>query len=129
MTSEPMKMVDGVLIALTGDELAEWQSAMENAGAEALEVLKNEILSAAQAELDAFARTRGYDGILSACTYATSTVPKFAAEGQYCVQLRDATWAALYTMLAQVEAGIRSVPSGFSEIAADLPTLEAEWPN
>ena len=50
--------------------------------AEAL-ALQQSIVQATQARLDDFARTRSYDGILSACTYATSTVPKFQAEGQY----------------------------------------------
>lgn len=50
--------------------------------------------AAIQERLDAFAQTRAYDGILSACSYVASSVPKFAAEGAYCVAARDATWAA-----------------------------------
>lgn len=79
-----------------------------------------------QKRLDDFAKTRNYDGILSACTYATSTVPKFATEGQYCVQVRDATWAAGYALMDEVLAGTRPVPSSISDIEADLPVLE--WP-
>lgn len=79
-----------------------------------------------QDRLDAFARTRNYDNILSACTYATSTVPKFAAEGQYCVDARDATWSAAYEMLTEVEQGTRPVPSSIADIEAELPALE--WP-
>ena len=48
-------------------------------------------VAAVQVRLDDFARTRNYDGILSAATYATSTVSKFAAEGQCAVALRDAS--------------------------------------
>ena len=90
------------------------------------EELKSEIVAATQQRLDDFARTRGYDGILSACTYATSTVPKFQAEGQYCVNARDATWAKLYQILAEVEAGTRPMPSGYADIEPELPVLE--WP-
>jgi hypothetical protein len=78
-----------------------------------------------QARLDAFARTRNYDGILSACTYVTSTNPKFAAEGQYCVQVRDATWAKCYEVLNEVQSGQRPMPS-WKELEAELPALE--WP-
>lgn len=88
--------------------------------------LQASIVAATQARLDDFARTRGYDGILSACTYATSTVTKFQAEAQYCVQARDATWAKLYEMLAEVQAGTRPMPSGFEDIEAELPPLN--WP-
>ena len=59
-----------------------------------------------QSRLDVFANTRGYDGILSACTYAASAVPKFAAEGLDAVNARDATWASCYTIMADVQAGI-----------------------
>lgn len=85
-----------------------------------------DITSATQARLDTFARTRNYDGILSACTYATSTHPKFASEGQYCVTARDATWSALYVVMAEVEAGARPMPTGFQDIEPDLPALV--WP-
>ena len=79
-----------------------------------------------QKRLDDFARTRGYDGILSACTYATSIVPKFEAEGQYAVEARDATWAKCYEVLAAVEAGSRPMPT-LDELLAELPVLT--WPN
>lgn len=85
------------------------------------------VVAATQARLDAFASTRNYDGILSACTYATSGIPQFAAEGQYAVNARDNTWATLYTILAEVQAGTRPMPAGFEDVEADLPLLA--WPN
>lgn len=94
--------------------------------AEQHEALRASVVNQTQQRLDDFARTRNYDGILSACTYATSTVLKFQAEGQYCVEARDATWSALYEMLDEINAGTRPVPSGFAEIEAELPPLE--WP-
>lgn len=94
--------------------------------AAAAQALQQSIVDATQRRLDEFARTRNYDGILSACTYATSAVPKFAAEGQYAVQARGATWAALYQFMANVQAGTRPVPTGFADIEPDLPALE--WP-
>ena len=81
---------------------------------------------AIQQRLDDFARTRNYDSILSACTYATSTVAKFKTEGQACVNLRDATWAAAYNILAEVQAGDRPMPVSIADIEADLPA--AVWP-
>lgn len=79
-----------------------------------------------QQRLDSFAATRLYSGMLSLCTYATSTNPKFAAEGQYGVEVRDQTWATLYAILADVQAGNRPMPSGFEDIEAELPALV--WP-
>jgi hypothetical protein len=88
--------------------------------------VKNQIIDATQKRLDDFAQTRNYDGILSACTYATSAVPKFATEGQYCVEVRDTTWAALYDILEEVQAGTRPKPQGYADIEAHLPVLT--WP-
>lgn len=88
--------------------------------------IKRRIVQETQNRLDSFANTRNYDGILSACTYATSNILKFAAEGQAAVNLRDATWAALYQILEEVQTGKRNAPVGFQDIEADLPALE--WP-
>ena len=88
--------------------------------------LQQSIADYTQLRLDDFARTRNYDGILSACTYATSTVQQFKAEGQYCVDARDRTWAKLYEIMQEVQAGLRPVPNGYSDIEPELPVLE--WP-
>ena len=103
------------VVPLTAEEIALEQQALQET-----------IVSQTQQRLDDFARTRGYGGILSAATYATSTVPKFASEGQYCVEARDATWARLYAILAEVEAGQRPAPNGFADIENELPALV--WP-
>lgn len=81
--------------------------------------------AAVQSRLDAFVRTRNYDGILSLCTYATDPDPRFAAEGQRGVDLRSATWAACYLIMAEVQAGTRPMPT-VEELLAELPALE--WP-
>lgn len=82
--------------------------------------------AAVQQRLDDFAKTRNYTNIMSAATYATSTVPKFKAEGQYAVEARDATWAKCYEVLAAVETGTRPMPT-LDELLAELPVLT--WPN
>lgn len=106
---------DWQVVALTAAELQSRDAALYEG-----------IVDATQVRLDAFARSRGYDSILSACTYATSSVAKFATEGQYCVDARDATWDALLTMLAEVQAGTRPRPAGYANIEPELPALV--WP-
>ena len=103
------------LRALDATEIAERQRTLEA-----------QIVSSVQARLDAFAQTRGYDGILSACTYATDPNPRFAAEGQYCVTARGNTWAVLYALLAEVQAGKRPVPADYAAVEPLLPVLG--WP-
>lgn len=88
--------------------------------------IQDEIVIETQVRLDQFARLKNYDGILSACTYATSSIPKFAAEGQHAVDVRDATWVALYSFMAQVIAGTAAMPTGFSDVEPILPPLV--WP-
>lgn len=90
------------------------------------EEIQKQMTDAIQRRLDAFAMTRGYDGVLSAASYATSTNETYRTEGQYCVQARDDTWAAAYAILADVMAGLRPMPT-LEEVMAELPDLQ--WPN
>lgn len=122
MTTPMKRLADGQIVPLTEAEIAAMQPTPEQVAAQ----LQDEVVHATQQRLDDFARTRNYDGILSLCTYATSGVAKFAAEGQYGVTIRDATWATLYQILAEVQSGIRPIPSGFASIENDLPAME--WP-
>ena len=97
---------------------------IDEAPAKPAEVIQAEFTDAIQKRLDVFAANRGYDGILSACTYATSKIAKFAAEGQAAVELRDATWAAGYALLAEYMAA-GTIPA-WREVEARLPALQ--WP-
>jgi hypothetical protein len=104
------------VVALSADEL---QAIAQSKVAK----IKAEITQAVQQRLDAFAQTRNYDSILSACTYASSTVQQFAYEGQQCIDLRDATWGKLYQTMQEVETGTRQMPAGYADIEAELPVL------
>lgn len=81
-----------------------------------------ELQNGVQQHMDATVQTRHYNNILSCCSYATSTVPRFAAEGQAAVAWRDAVWAACYVMLDEFLAGNRPAPT-LDELIAELPTI------
>lgn len=87
--------------------------------------IRAELTAVVQAHLDAVAAERGYDSMLSLCSYATSTVPRFAAEGQAGVAHRDAVWMACHAVEDAVLAGERAVPTG-AELVAELPAMV--WP-
>lgn len=79
-----------------------------------------------QQMLDAKAQAHGYDGILSACSYATDANPRFRAEGLACVAWRSAVWTKAGELLGQVKAGTLPQPMP-GALLAMLPTME--WPN
>ena len=86
------------------------------------EEVQADLTIAVQAHLDKTAQERRYDNILSLCTYATSPNPKFAAEGQAGVAWRDAVWTKCYAVLADVNAGMRSIPTS-GDLVAELPDM------
>jgi len=78
--------------------------------------------TALQAALDAQARAWQYDSMLSASTYVTSAVAKYAAEAKALVAWRDTAWANADALLAAVQAGTKPAPvDNAAFLAAVLP--------
>jgi hypothetical protein len=111
----------GVVREATPEEAAE----IEARQVEAAKPAVPQYVAAVQAMLDAKAQERHYDNILSACTYATSTNAKFQAEGQACVEWRDAVWAECYALMDKVMSHMQPQPS-VEELLAMLPPMV--WP-
>lgn len=89
---------------------------------QALAEMQAEFTDAIQRRLDAFAQERGYDGIMSVCSYFGSSNPRFKAEADRAIALRDATWDAGYALLDEVLSGARPMPT-LEEVFAELPAL------
>lgn len=80
-------------------------------------------MAAIQRELDLRAQTRGYDNILSACSYAAQPEgAPFQAEGAAFLAWRSAVWQKAYATLAEVKAGA-PMPTP-EQAVADMPILE-----
>lgn len=88
-----------------------------------IKAIQKQTIARVQNRLDVFAATKGYDGILSACSYANSAKVNFKADSDRAIFLRDATWAALYTTMDEILAETRPLPKSFSDIEAELPAL------
>lgn len=87
--------------------------------------LQKSVTDAIQAHMDAVAQTRGYDGILSLASYASSDNERFGPEGKAGLAWRDAVWAYGYALLDDVLSGKREIPT-IEEIIEELP--EMVWP-
>ncbi len=67
--------------------------------------------AAVQAVLDSNAQRLGYDGILSAASYAGDQNSTFGSQGAAFKSWRSAVWAKCYAALAQVQAGTMPQPT------------------
>lgn len=82
--------------------------------------------TAIQTHIDAIAKTRDYGDGVSLASYASSTVPGWAAEATTFIAWRDAVWAYAYQEMAKVEQNLRPTPT-ISELISELPTIT--WPS
>lgn len=79
--------------------------------------------AAIQAELDRQAKAKGYDSILSACSYAAPEGMPFQVEGAAFLKWRSEVWSQAYAMLAEVDAGTRPMPTPEESVAAMPPLV------
>jgi hypothetical protein len=79
--------------------------------------------AAIQTELDRQAQLKGYDTIISACSYAAQASGEpFQAEGAAFLKWRSDVWTQANAVLADVQAGARPMPTP-EEAVAMLPAL------
>lgn len=76
-----------------------------------------------QGILDTKAKEHGYDSIVSACSYAGYD-NEFRAEGEKFGVWRAHIWQWGYTLLADIKAGRKAIPSSLKEALAGMPTYE-----
>ena len=76
--------------------------------------------------MDAKVQERNYDSVHTCVgTYLYSPIEKFRLEAEAVRDWVSYVWAKCYAILAEVESGIRSIPT-LEEVIAELPQLE--WP-
>ena len=96
-----------------------YQSAEEKTAID--DAKSKELEAAVQNRLEDAAKAKGYDSILSACSYTGFANP-FQIESQTFVAWRGAIWAKCYEILAAVKSGVRPMPT-IEELIAELPEL------
>ena len=84
--------------------------------------IQKQLTDAVQRVLDSKAQELNYDNCLSVCSYIDTGVQKFDDEGKAFRAWRSAVWAKGYDILAQVQAGLRPIPTE-AQLIAELPQL------
>ena len=87
-----------------------------------IEALKQSYTTAIQNHMDTKAKLRGYDNIVSACSYAGYENP-FRAEGEAYGVWRANCWKYAYEQLALIFGGSRQIPT-VEAFIQELPLLE-----
>lgn len=117
------RLVDGELVPLANEDIVERAAEAAAWSAAAGDRLRAALANSVQRHLDAQAKTRGYDSIFTAVTYAEEpAVSAFQSEGRAFRQWRSLVWAKCYEFLAEVQSGKRDVPTE-EELLAALPKI------
>lgn len=131
VTQVPAPTVDYTQVVTEGEPLnvgGNWtqvwivRDATDAEESAALDEIQASYESAIQAHLDSTARSRGYDNMISACSYASGSHPKFSVEGQDCLAWRSAVWETAYQIMTDVRAGTRPLPT-LQDVMAELPPM------
>lgn len=116
------KMVDGVVVDMTPEEIAEREA--DEAASVRVPTLAD-YQAAIQDHVDGVARSKQYNDGAALAGYINSTVEPWAAEASVFIAWRDAVWVFVYGELDKVMNGQREQPS-VAEFIGELP--EVSWP-
>ena len=86
-----------------------------------IQVMRSKMMNAVQGKLESAAQAKGYDGIISACSYAGYENP-FQAEAIAFGKWRADVWTYCYGQLDKVLTGKRPMPTE-EQIVSELPVL------
>ena len=93
----------------------------EEIAAQQAQAFQSTCTFALQQMLDSLARAWGYDSIVSAASYATSSNAQFAAEAKTLIDWRDAVWSWGYAYLADIQSGKQKMPASVDALLAKAP--------
>lgn len=88
-----------------------------------IDALRDSYMSAVQMYIDSEAKKKGYDSILSACSYANSTIPKFKTEGKAALLWRDQIWDYCSVSFQEIQEGNRALPKDIQSFIEELPKI------
>lgn len=82
-----------------------------------------------QRRLDAFAQARGYDGIVSLCSYLPDDPnPRYASDGARGRLARSTCWTSGTELIAAIAAGDKPMPTSKEEAIAAAGIPDLVWP-
>lgn len=107
------------------EDEVDWDAEAAKKAAAEYAALKDRFTAFVQQYMDEKAHEKNYDNILAAISYAAGTDEVFKAEGAVCLAWRDAVWRKCYSILDEVTAGSRPIPTQ-AELIEELPKLDWE---
>lgn len=117
-----------------GSYIAEWNLSSVKPTIQELKSIESEAIKSSikrhleivvDRHLNEQAAERGYDSIHTCRINAGSGHQKYDAEGQACQNLYNITWDKCWEILADVNSGVRPVPTE-NELISELPSIV--WP-
>lgn len=89
-----------------------------------LDNFKRQLDYLASQEINSFARDHGYESMLSMVSFITSTNQTYADEAKIAIDYRDAVWLNVETIIADVIAGDREIPTDINVLISELKNVK-----
>ena len=119
------KLVNGVEVDMTMDEIAEYNQRQADWDAQFAERLTKECQTALETYIDTIAGLKSYSSGISCASYKDSTNAQWAAEATAFIAWRDECYVYAYDYLARAQAGEIENPS-VDDFMTGVPAMV--WP-